>query len=62
MKKRPHVRKVQTWEKADNRFALATMILFTFLFLGGLASWLVGQKPSVAADNSTPAVSDSRQE
>ena len=54
MKKKTPIRKLQRSDTADHKFAIATLILLAFLFVGGMASWLSGENPSAAAQSSTP--------
>jgi hypothetical protein len=37
----------------DYKFAVATLILFTFFLFAGIASWLTSDKPTAAAEPST---------
>jgi hypothetical protein len=53
MKKKARVRQPRSWERADYKLAVATLILFTFFLVGGLASWLTNDKPTAAAEPST---------
>jgi hypothetical protein len=53
MKKNRRVRKRRSWETADHKFAVATMILFAFFLAAGIAGWLTRERPTVAAEPST---------
>jgi hypothetical protein len=50
MKKKARVRQRHSWETADYKFAVATLILFTFFLFAGIASWLTSDKPTAAAE------------
>jgi hypothetical protein len=52
-KKKARVRQPRSWERADYKLAVATLILFAFFLVGGLASWLTSGKPTAAAEPST---------
>jgi hypothetical protein len=50
-KKKSALPRLRSWDAADHKFAMATIVLFAVLLAGGLAGWLTGGKPSVAAQN-----------
>ena len=41
--------KLRSWERADHRFAIASIGLLSFLLLAGVAAWLLDEKPGIAA-------------
>ena len=43
------MRKLRSWERADHRFAIASIGLLSFLLLAGVAAWLLDEKPGIAA-------------
>lgn len=52
-------RKLESWERADHRFAVATFALLGFMTIAGFCAWLLGDKSSIAAasvhaDQKTP--------
>jgi hypothetical protein len=55
VKKRMRARRLRSYDKADRRFAIASLILLAFLLVTGVVSWLAGDNPSVAAQNSAIA-------
>lgn len=52
------VRQLRAWERADHIFAIATLILFAFFLVGGVASWLTGEMPTAVAERSTAPISE----
>ena len=53
MKKNRRIRQRRSWETADHKFAVATMILFAFLLVAGVVGWLTRERPTAAAEPST---------
>jgi hypothetical protein len=41
------------WQRADHKFAVATIILLILLFVGGLTNWFLGGSESIAAGGSS---------
>jgi len=51
----------QKWQRADHKFALASMVLIIFMFVAGLTNWLLsGNQGGAAAGASGKAIITTR--
>jgi hypothetical protein len=41
--------RLQKWQRADHKFAIASVALIIFLFVAGLTNWLLNGNQGVAA-------------